>query len=105
MISSPKWESLQERRARARVALFQKAYYEHVAIPMTLFEPLPMSCRGAHQKFIVPHCNTTKHENSFVPAVVKLWNTLPANITTISDPMLFRTQLCVVKLCTVKPQE
>ena len=53
---------------------------------------------------IVPHCNTAKHENYVVQTVVKLWKNLPANITTISDPVLFRTQLCAVKLCSVKPK-
>ena len=53
---------------------------------------------------IVPHCNTAKHENYVVQTVVKLWKNLPANITTISDPVLFRTQLCADELCAVKPK-
>ena len=73
---------------------------QHVII-MSLFVPsvAPMSTRGAHQKFLVPHSRLLVYQNSFVPAVVTLWNSLPANLTAISDPEPFRAKLGAVKLC------
>ena len=101
MIASLNWTTLQERRARARLAMFHKAQHSLVAIPMTLFTPSTahMTTRGAQTKFHLPHCRTKNYQNSFIPAVVSLWNTLPADVASIEEHESFRSLLAVVRLC------
>ena len=101
MIASLNWATLQERRARARLAMFHKAQHSLVAIPMTLFTPSTahMTTRGAQTKFHLPHCRTKTYQNSFIPAVVSLWNTLPADVASIEEHESFRSSLAAVRLC------
>ena len=56
--STLKWESLQERRARAHVVIFHKIQHSLFDIPMTLFQHTPstITTRGTPSKFVVPFC-------------------------------------------------
>ena len=67
--STLQWESLQERRARARVVIFHKIQYSLVAIPMTLFQHTPstITTRGAPKKFVVPFCRIQAHKTPLSP--------------------------------------
>ena len=98
--STLQWESLQERRARARVVIFHKIQYSLVAIPMTLFQHTPstITTRGAPKKFVVPFCRTQAYKNTFIPTVPVLWNSLPPSVATVTDPDSFRRSLPVVRL-------
>ena len=98
--STLQWESLQERRARARVVVFHKIQYSLVAIPMTLFQHTPstITTRGAPKKFVVPFCRTQAYKNTFIPTVPVLWNSLPPSVATVTDPDSFRRSLPVVRL-------
>ena len=98
--STLQWESLQERRARARVVIFHKIQYSLVAIPMTLFQHTPstITSHGAPKKFVVPFCRTQAHKNTFISTAPVLWNSLPPSVVTVTDPDSFRRSFPVVRL-------
>ena len=93
--STLQWESLQERRARARVVIFHKIQYSLVAILITLFQHTPsiITTRGALKKFVVPFCRTQAYKNTFIPTAPVLWNSLPPSVATVTDPDSFRRSL------------
>ena len=101
MVANLHWASLQERRARARLAMFHKVQQSLVAIPKSLFtvSNAHMVTRGAPAKFHIPYFRTKVYQNSFKPAVVPLWNALPAEVATIKCHESFRSSLTAVRLC------
>ena len=103
MIQDLHWDTLRERRARARVLLFHKIQQPNtVAIPMTWFVPSSAVSltRGPEVKYILPHSRTNVYLHSFVPAVILLWNSPQMDgVGDIKDHEIFRSSLAAVKLC------
>ena len=93
------WDTLQNRRAIARLVMLHKIQLSLVAIPISLFtiSSSSMTTRGAPTKFIRPHCKKL-YMNTFVPASISLWNSLPAATASISDPESFRGSLGGMRL-------
>ena len=92
------WDTLQERRARARLIMFHKITNSLVAIPVSFFPcntSATMTTRGAPNKFLTPH-GSKAFQNSFVGAAPSMWNLLPANIAGITDPEAFRRSISAV---------
>ena len=100
LISDLKWDTLEERRARARVTMLFKITHNMVAIPITLFSytHTNVTTRGAPIKFQIPYCNTHAYSSTFVPSAPLLWNGLPAHMTQTSDLCAFRSSLAGVCL-------
>ena len=95
------WLSLQERRAKARILMMHKIYYETVAIPLAPYFHLNdqvMSTRKAHIKFILPHTSTLAHRRTFMVATPTMWNGLPADLTRMQDLEAFRGAIASVVL-------
>ena len=103
MVHNLHWDTLQERRARARVLLFHKIQQPGtVAIPMTWFTPSSAvsSTRGPEVKYTLPKSRTNVYLYSFVPAVILLWNSPQMEVVgDIKDHEVFRSSLSAVKLC------
>ena len=94
------WDTLQERRARARLLMLHKISHSLVAIPLALFPISPSNycTRGAPSKFYIPHTSTLAYKNTFMLSAPSLWNALPAQIASIADPDAFRSSLAAVSL-------
>ena len=93
------WESLQERRAKARLLMMHNIKQHAVAIPTHLLivktEPT-MTTRGAVSKHHVPQPRIVARERSFMCATPIMWDGLPPGITIETDHDNFRALLCPV---------
>ena len=81
------WETLQLRRAKARVVLFYKVIHNLVAVPFgtycSLAPPGGQRTRATHSlKVDLPHCSKSTYANSFFPATARHWNALPGEMVT-----------------------
>ena len=94
-----KWDSLQERRAHARLLMMHNIKYQAVAIPSHLLVPkteTTMVTRGAASKHHVPNARIVARERSFMVAAPIMWDGLPPSITAETDHDNFRVLLCPV---------
>ena len=93
------WESLQERRAKARLLMMHNIKQHAVAIPTHLLivktEPT-MTTRGAVSKHHVPQPRIVARERSFMCATPIMWDGLPPGITIEANHDNFRALLCSV---------
>ena len=89
------WETLQERRAKARLYMLYKISHSLVAIPLSLFPYTStfVDTRGAPTKFVNPHSNTSAYRSTFMVAAPFLWNHLPPGTSTAPDLEAFRRAL------------
>ena len=79
------WEDLQSRREQNKVAMIYRIVNNLFEIPADQYlTAAGVSTRGHQQSFLVPNCSINACKGSFFPAVVRLWNSLPAS--TISAP-------------------
>ena len=72
IVSDLKWDSLPERREKARLTMFYRATHG-----------LMKNTRNYHpKKFRLLACNTNCYMGTFPPSTVKLWNSLPSMYLT-----------------------
>jgi len=80
MITQLGWESLEQRRHRARLVFMYKIVHGVVAIPADQYLlPVRRALRGQHQfSFIRPLATTDYYKYSYFPHTIAQWNWLPA---------------------------
>jgi hypothetical protein len=94
MINTLKWESLEQRRAKARLALFYKIISSAIAIPMPSCILLPNRPRpGFPHQFQMIFASTESFKNSYFPRTVRQWNTLPPSLATLDTFTQFKSAL------------
>ena len=101
MLSTLGWETLEERRARMRIAMLYNITCGNVAINGDSFVkavPSHHSTRGASQKFVVPSCRTNIYKASFFPDAIRRWNKLPCAITEATSEDSLKVGLTGIKL-------
>ena len=101
MKAALQWDSLQERRAKARILMMHKVTYGYVAIPshlLTLKTTTTMTTRGAVNKHHTPNARITARERTFMHAAPTMWDGLPPHMTSESDHEIFRVLLSPVVL-------
>ena len=89
------WDTLAKRRKVLRLTLFHKALTGDVCIVL----PPYIHTKTRHTRSslrsrltsVSTSCNAYKY--SFFPRTIQEWNTLPANVTSLNDSQLFKTQL------------
>ena len=99
MKNNLKWESLQERRAHARLLMMHNIKHQAVAIPSHLLvtkTQTSMVTRGSASKHHVPNARIVARERSFMVATPIMWDGLPPSITQEADHDSFRALLCPV---------
>ena len=99
MKANLKWESLQQRRAKARLLMMHSIKHQAVAIPSFLLVPkitTTMVTRGAATKHHVPNARIVARERSFMVATPIMWDGLSPDITAETDHDSFRALLCPV---------
>ena len=102
MLDQLGWESLQERRARARLCMVYKIVTTLVAIPApNYFIPAHSRTRQNHSLcFFRPYASTDYYKCSYFVWTIPLWNSLPVGVAEAPSLERFKTELAKVALPT-----
>ena len=94
MMDTLKWESLADRRRKARLTMFLKIQLSLVAVilPTLLVRP-PRPRPGYPHHFLIPPCRTDAFKHSFFPRTIKQWNALPSTIACQVSLPSFKTAM------------
>ena len=93
MLESLKWDTLEERRHKNRTSMFFKILHSLVAIPRTQLLPTGRETRGNSTKFHQLPTSQAYHTNTFFPSAIKIWNSLPSTLSSITDLDIFEEHL------------
>ena len=93
MLESLKWDTLEERRLKNRASMFFKILHSLVAIPRTQLLPTGRETRGNSNKFHQLPTSQAYHINTFFPSAIKIWNSLPSTLSSITDLDTFKEHL------------
>ena len=99
IIHELKWESLAERRAKAKATMAYRIVNGLVFTPTQFLNQssTPSRTRGALYKLQIPQSRTNLYGSNFVVSASFLWNSLPAAMTQASSLEVFKNQ--VSKVC------
>ena len=76
------WESLEQRRQKAKVVMMYRIVHSLIAIPSApLLQPLVAATRGHSYRYRTPYTRTTTYRESFYPSGIRLWNQLQESVT------------------------
>ena len=99
MLSQLQWESLEERRNKARLVMMYKVVHQLVAIPTTCLVPALQVTRGNHgYKFRHIWARRECFKYSFFPRTIVSWNALPGTVVEQGNVEGFSSALAVVPL-------
>ena len=100
ILSELRWESLAERRAKAKAIMAYRILNGLVFSPSNFLNrsDTPSQTRGALYKLVIPHSRTDLYRHNFVMSVSLLWNGLPAGVTQADTLESFKAQLAGVSL-------
>lgn len=93
MIKELGWQSLAERRAKAKAVMMYKVQNDMISIPQTLFQQYSRHSRRSQAVFILPYCRTDGYKFSFVPTCIKIWNGLPPQVRDSRSLNSFKTSI------------
>jgi hypothetical protein len=92
------WEPLKIRRERQQILLFHKMIYGQC--PEYLIQLVPGRGTNLHNyntrnqtNLLTMRCRTEQYRQSFIPKLVRLWNLLPKETTSIDDFSMFKRVL------------
>ena len=82
------WDTLQERRALARLSMMHKITHQLVAIPLNLFRysPYHITPCGFPLRILMPNAKSSTYQRTFMFAAPSLWNKARLSADTIRDP-------------------
>ena len=98
MIADLGWESLVERRVKAKVAMTYKIMNGLVDIPKTKFTESACTNTRNQAQFLIPYCRIDAYKYSFFPSAAKLWIHMPVEIRSQPTITSFRSSLEAIKL-------
>ena len=85
MLEKLKWPTLLDRRDDLKLVMLYKIIHGYVYVQLTLpltYSSLKGVTRGHHNKILQPATRTDVYKYSFFPSVIRLWNNLPASLST-----------------------
>ncbi len=102
------WEKLSDRRERRKTVLFYNIVNQNV--PAYLSDLLPRmvgqrnnyNMRNAND-FTIPYCRLRLFQTSFIPASIRLWNNLEADVRESRNPNQFKRRLKELYSVQLKP--
>ena len=98
MLESLKWDTLRERRARAKVIIMYRIMKEQIAIPKELLTATNTTRgRGHNKRLLLPYSRTDIHQHSFIPDSIRLWNKLSQKLVDTPSLEGFRNGVDGVK--------
>ncbi|CAH1239463.1 Hypp5830 [Branchiostoma lanceolatum] len=103
-------QPLGQRRNVGALTLLHRMYNHNAPSPLISLLPGPYVHRRETRLSRSQHCNalepvkssTTSHRRTYLPATVKLWNSLPQDIVTLKDKCKFKT--CINRHLSVPRQ-
>ena len=91
MLHQLKWDNLITRRQQSKVTMIYRVIHQLVAIPSAPYlQPTSVRTRGNNMRFLVPFTSVNSYKNSFFPSTVRLWNSLPSDITRMQSLEAFK---------------
>ena len=98
MLQQLELESLRNRRLKARAIMIYRIVKGLVDITTTPLVPAGTSTRGHSMRFLQPGCNLKSYQDSFFPASITIWNTLPSDIVKAETLEQFKNGLSILNL-------
>lgn len=98
MLKKLQWETLEQRRLKARVVMGYRIVHGLVRIPDNQLIPTVVNTRGHKEKFLRIPAKTNYYKYSFFPSLVPLWNSLPPTAVSADDLDEFKEKLAEVHL-------
>ena len=98
MLKDLGWETLEQRRAKARVVMGYRIVNSLVCISDKQLVPAAEKTRGHSLKFRQIGTRTNYHKHSFFPSLIPLWNSLPESLATANSIATFRSGLQNIQL-------
>ena len=98
MIADLGWESLAERRAKAKVAMTYKIMNGLMDIPKTKFKESICTNTRSQAQFLIPCCRINAYKYSFFPSAARLWTHVPIEIRAQRTITSFRSSLEAINL-------
>jgi len=86
-------ESLQSRRLKARCTTMYRIVNNLIEITSSPLQPVQTSTRGHTQKFYQPSCSIKSYQDSFFPAGIVLWNSLPQILIAADSLEVFKERI------------
>ena len=93
-----KWETLEQRRLKARVVMGYRVVNDLIKIPKDQLIPNKSSTRGHHIKYHTIYAKTNYYKYTFFPTVNPLWNSLPVSALSAATTGIFKDKLAAVTL-------
>ena len=99
MLKQLNWDTLEQRRLKAKAIMTYKILHNLVGIPSTQYVPQSShNTRGGEFKLRQLHCNKDYYKFSFFPSSIPLWNSIPANVICSPDIVTFRNSIATLHL-------
>ena len=93
MLKQLQLESLQARRQKARVTMMFRVVNNLIDISSAPLQPTGATTRGHTQRFLQPFCHIKSYQDSFFPATIVLWNSLPQHIVEADSIEAFKARI------------
>ena len=92
LIQKLEWDMLSTRRKINRLSIFNKAIGGHLAIPVRNYlQPAQRQTRRSKSNNYIEHqASLDCYKYSFIPRTIRDWNNLPTDMSSISEPILFK---------------
>ena len=91
------WPTLRARRLQGKAVMMYRIVNNLVAIPENVhLTRRETSTRGHNARFLQPNTRVRAYKHSFFPSTIRIWNTLPEELT--QKPSLESFKLGVAKL-------
>ena len=116
MLEKLKWPTLTDRRDDLKLVMLYKIIHGYVHVQLTLpltYSSLNSVTRGHHNKILQPPTRTEFYKYSFFPTAIRLWDNLPASLSTLKTIDEFKNLLVninkqitlyiilIIEVCTV----
>ena len=86
-----RYSSLQ--RLRARAVMMFRVVSNLIDLSSGPLHPSGTATRGHTQRFIQPFCHIKSYQDSFYPAGIVIWNSLPQDVINADSLESFRTRI------------
>ena len=98
MLNVLSWETLEQRRMKARVVMGYRIVHRLVMIPDNQLIPSTVGTRGHDRKYQQLPARTNYYKHTFFPSMIPLWNSLPDTVVSASSLEDFKAKLADVRL-------
>ena len=98
MLHQLSWETLEQRRKKARVVMMYRVIHGLVMIPDNQLVPTSVDTRGNSKKFHQLAARTNYYKHTFFPSTIPHWNALPETVASASTLEEFKLKLADVSI-------